>query len=203
MVLKLNSLRTIILTWTLLTTTFFWTSTMRILFKPDISSWRIFELGGKGFVGEFWFPPLIAIIALFAFYLEGRGKYRLIFYFLLISWHILISGLVLYGSFSSDSVISFGTWGIALSMKWLVLPFKIFLVLAIFYVFQEYRIINSIPLYKWNEVNKKLIITAVLLFPVSFLFFHLGEGFNLMVKIAVVVTIIQWILLVETVGRPD
>lgn len=203
MAIKLNSFRTIILTWTLLTTTFFWTSTMRIIFKPDISSWKIFDYGGKGFAGEFWIPPLIAIIALFAFYLEGRGKYRLIFYFLLISWHILISGLVLYGSFSSESVISFGTWGIALSIKWLVLPFFIFLILALYYVIQEYRLINNVPKFEWNEVNKKLLIIAILLFPLSFLFFYLGEGFNLMVKIAVVVTIIQWIFFVEAVGRPS
>ena len=31
--------------WTVFTTTFLWTPTMRLLLKPEISQWRVFGLG--------------------------------------------------------------------------------------------------------------------------------------------------------------
>lgn len=77
---KKNRLRSIVLTWTIITTTFFWTSSMRMIFKPEISSWRIFNLGGEGSVGDYWFPPLVVIFALFLFYLEGRGRHRSVYH---------------------------------------------------------------------------------------------------------------------------
>ena len=44
---KIINLRGIVLLWTVLITTFFWTSTMRLLLKPEISSWRIMGLEEK------------------------------------------------------------------------------------------------------------------------------------------------------------
>lgn len=154
-------------------------------------------------MGEFWFPPLIAIIALLAFYLEGRGRIRSLFHFLLISWHIAISGIGIYGVLQSDTSISFGTWGISFSIGWLLFPFFLFLILAIILVIQEIRNPQIIPVYSWKQVNKKLLGIAVLLLPIAFLFFQSGHGFDIMVKIAVAVTIVQWIFLVEALGRPS
>lgn len=91
---KIN-LRGIVLVWTVLTTTFFWTSTMRILFKPEISSWSIFNLSGKGFIGEFWLLLFIIFFALFLFFIEGRGKLRSLFHILLLAWHFLITAVVI------------------------------------------------------------------------------------------------------------
>jgi hypothetical protein len=195
-------LRGIVLTWTILTTTFFWTSTMRVLFKPEISNWSIFGTGGKGFSGDFWLLPLIILFALFTIYIEGRGKLRVLYHFLLVSWNLLISGVVLYGSLQSDSNISFDTWGISLSFVWLVVPFVLFLILAIILVIQESSGKNNIPGFAWTKINRKPLLIALLLFPPAILFFQLGTGFNWLVKIAVGSTIIQWILLTESLGRP-
>ena len=197
-----HALRILVMIWTVLTTTFFWTSTMRILLKPEISSWSIFNLGGKGFMGDYWLPPLIVLIALFIFYLEGRGKFRTIYHILLISWHLLITGVIAYGSFQSDSQVSFETWGVNMSFIWLVVPFVLFLLLAIALVVQEIRGNYTIPCCDWAKINWKPFIIALLLFPVALIFFQLGTGFNWQIKIAVAATIIQWILLTEVVGRP-
>lgn len=196
-------IRGIVLTWTILTTTFFWTSTMRILLKPEISSWSIFSVGGKGFMGEFWLPPLIVILALFMFYLEGRGRLRPLFHTLLLGWHLTITGAFIYGSLQTDSMISFGTWGISLSFIWLVFPLAIFSVLAIVMVIQEIRGRRSVPVHEWNRINWSAIAIAALLLPVALILFRLGTGFNWIVKLAVATTIIQWILLAEAVGRPE
>lgn len=196
------NLREIVLTWTTLTTTFFWTSSMRIFFKPEISRWSIFGIRGEGFVGDFWFLPLIVLFALFIFYLEGRGRLRILYHILLVSWHLLITAVILYGSFQNDAKISFGTWGISMSFIWLVVPFVLFLFLAIALVIKELSGKYKIPGFDWTKINWKPFLFALLIFPVAFIFFRLGTGFNWLVKIAVALTIIQWILLTESFGRP-
>ncbi len=175
---------------------------MRILLKPEISSWRIFDFGGRGTLGEFWLPPLIVLIALFAFYLEGRGRYRPLFHSLLVIWHLLLTGLCVYGILQTDTMISFGTWGISFSIVWLLFPVALFSVLSIMLVIQEMRISRDIPVFGWQEIDWKVIGLAGLLLPVAFFFFYVGTGFNIWVKIAVAVTVVQWILLVEALGRP-
>ena len=197
-----NKLRIIVLIWTVLTTTFFWTSTMRILLKPEISSWSIFNLGGQGFMGDYWLPPLIVLLALFIFYLEGRGKFRSLYHILIISWHLLITGVIVYGSLQPNAQASFETWGVNMSFTWLIVPFVLFLLLAIALVVQEIRGNNTIPCYDWAIINWKPFVIALLLFPVALIFFRLGTGFNWLVKIAVAATVIQWILLTEVVGPP-
>ncbi len=197
------NLRGVVLTWTILTTTFFWTSTMRILLKPQISDWSIFTIGGKGFLGDFWLPPLIVLIALFIFYLEGRGKIRTLYHFLLLGWHVLITAVIVYGSLQTNAKITFGTWGISLSFIWLVVPFALFLVLAVKLVTEEIKQNKLVPEYKWKAVNWKLLGIAALLLPVAIIFFQLGTGFNWLVKIAVASTIFQWIFMAEALGRPD
>ncbi|MBN1363350.1 MAG: hypothetical protein JW976_00960 [Syntrophaceae bacterium] len=176
---------------------------MRLLLKPEISSWRIFNVGGEGIIGDFWLPPLIVLIALFLFYLEGRGKFRPIYHILLIGRHLVITGVFIYSSMQSNAKISFGTWGISPDFIWLVVPLAAFSILAIILVIQEIRGHSLVPTFKWNQLDWKAFGVAAILFPVTFIFFRFGEGFNWLVKIAVVVTIIQWILLSEAVGRPD
>lgn len=195
-------LRAPVLIWNVLTTTFFWTTTMRMLLKPEISGWGIFNFGGEGLTGDYWLPPLIVLFALLVFYLEGRGKFRSIYHIMIISWNLLITGAVAYGSFQSSTQVSFDTWGVNISMIWLLVPFILFLILTVALVVQETNGKYLIPCYNWSKINWKPLVMALLLFPVAFLFFRLGEGFNWYVKIAVGATIIQWILLTEVLGRP-
>jgi len=198
-----KKLRGVVLTWTILTTTFFWTSTMRVIYKPEISDWSIFGLGGQGFKGDFWLLPLIVVLSLFMFYLEGRGKHRLVFHIFLISWHLLISSVIIYGSFQPDARISFGTWGVELDFYWLIPPFLLGLILAIAMVIDEQKSKRLIPEYNWNQINLKTLYIALAIIPFSLLLFSIGTGFNWLVKIAVASTIFQWILLAESLGRPE
>jgi hypothetical protein len=54
----------------------------------------------------------------------------------------------------------------------------------------------------WNQIRWKLIGISGMLFPLAFVFFQIGHGFDLMVKFAIIVTIIHWIILVEAMDRP-
>lgn len=199
--LKIN-LRGIVLTWTVITSTFFWTSTMRIIYKPEISSWSIFSFRGKGFEGEFWLLLLLIIFATSIFYMEGRGRIRQVYHTFLLIWHSLITGVIIYGSTQTDAKITFGTWGISVNIIWLVIPFILFLIAAILLIYRERKRSNQIPVYKWTTINLQPLIIALALSIVAFVFFKLGTGFNWLVKIAVGTTIIQWILITEAFGRP-
>ena len=196
------NLRGIVLIWTVITSTFFWTSTMRIVFKPEISSWSIFSFSGKGFEGDFWLLPFLIIFALSIFYIEGRGKVRQIYHTLLLLWHSLLTGVIIYGSTQPETEISFGTWGISVSIIWLVIPFIFFLVASVLLTFNERKSRSHIPVYNWSTLNIKPLIFALALSIIAFFFFRLGTGFDWLIKIAVGTTIVQWILLTEAFGRP-
>ena len=196
------NLRGIVLTWTIITSTFFWTSTMRIIFKPEISSWSIFSFSGKGFEGDFWLLPLLILFALSIFYIEGRGKLRQIYHAFLLIWHSLLTGVIIYGSTQPETKISFGTWGISVSFIWLVIPFLFFLAASILLIFKERKGRSHIPVYSWSTINVKPLIFALALSIIAFLFFKLGTGFDWLIKIAVGTTIVQWILLTEAFGKP-
>jgi hypothetical protein len=176
---------------------------MRLLLKPEISSWRIINMSGKGAMGQFWLLPLLVLLAMFIFYLEGRGKLRLLYHILLLSLHLSITIMLIYGGNSSNSSATFAAWGIQISFTLLSLPFIFFSILAISLVVQEARGFIDFPQCGWNKINLKKIGFAALLLPVAFLLFRLGQNFNLTVKLAIVTTIIQWILLTEGLGRPD
>ena len=194
------TLRDVVLTWTLLTTTFSWTSSMRMLMKPEISSWQIFAVGGEGASGQFWLPPLVAVVALLAFYVEGRGRYRPLFHTWLIAWHAGLTALAVLGSVHADTEISFGTWGIHFAVGWLAAPFAVFLCLAVVMVAREVR--GGVPVYPWHAINWRVLGVATLLFVPAFVLFRVGEGFDGFVKLAVATAILQWVLFVEALGRP-
>jgi cytochrome c oxidase assembly factor CtaG len=175
---------------------------MRIIFKPEISSWSIFWFSGKGFAGEFWLLPLLILFALSIVYIEGRGKVRQLYHTLLFSWHAMLTGLIIYGSTQPKTDISFGTWGVSVSLTWLVIPFLLFLAATVLLIYKERINLSRIPVYSWTTINIKPLILAMSLSIIALVFFWFGTGFNWLVKIAVGSTILQWILLTEAFGKP-
>jgi hypothetical protein len=194
-------LREVVLTWTALITTFFWTSLLRVILKPEISSWRILNIGGKGIEGNFWFLPLVVLLVLFIFYLEGRGKLRVLFYILYFVMHLVFAAVIVYSGLQEGSEISFRTWGITLPIIWLVVPFVIFLILSVVWMIRELEGKLSVPEQDWNKVDRKTILFAAVLFPFAIFFFSIGKGFDLFVKLAIITTLLQWLLLTESLGR--
>jgi len=70
-------------------------------------------------------------------------------------------------------------------------------------VVKEQKGKSLVPVYDWKQINLKTLYIALAILPFSLLFFSLGTGFNWLVKIAVASTIFQWILLAESLGRPE
>jgi hypothetical protein len=196
-------LRGVVLAWTILTTTFAWTPTMRLLLKPEISHWSIFGLGGSGGSGPFWVLPVVAGFALLLFYVEGRGRLRPLFHGLLLIWHIPLAATVIYWSLQRGTEAEFmgAAWGVTIPFPLLAVPFAFFAFLALVLVVRESRGALPVPVSPWGQVHWGKVAVAGLLLPVAAVFFRLGDGFDIMVKIAIAATVLQWILLAEALGR--
>ena len=196
-------LRSIVMAWTLITSTFIWTPTMRLLLKPEISQWKIFGVGGSGDSGLFWVLPLLVTVLLCLFYIEGRGRLRWLFHGLLLAWHLPVTLAFVFGSIWGGAGTSFqgAMWGINVPFAWLAPPFALFATLAVVLVIRETRGTLSVQVFHWKEVSWRKLGLATLLLPIAFAFFRMGEGFDTMVKIATVATIFQWIFLAEGLGH--
>lgn len=196
-------LRGVVLAWTILTTTFAWTPTMRLLLKPEISHWSLFGVGGSGSAGPFWILPLVAMAALLLFYIEGRGRVRPVFHGLLLVWHLSLVAILVYGSVrhGADARFMGAAWGVTIPLPLLTVPFAIFAALAVLLVARERRGSLPVPALAWGQIHWGKLGLAGLLLPVAFIFFRLGEGYDGLVKIAIVATVLQWILLAEAFGR--
>lgn len=187
--------------WTIITTTFFWTTTMRLFYKPEISEWAVFGFSGKGLSGDLWFPLSVVFYSLFMFYLEGRGRLRWLFYAMLLIWHFSLLLGTAISSLDNESTITFGAWGINMGIAWLIIPFLFFFALTVWYVVSELRVINNLERRPWNQINLKQITWTIALVPLSYLFFYLGSGFNWLVKIAIVVNVVQWIMIAQALSN--
>lgn len=191
--------------WTVFTTTFLWTPTMRLLLKPEISQWRVFGLGGEGADGPYWFLPILALLALVMFYIDGRGRARNVFYGLLLAWHGGVTLALIVGALTAgdDAVFMGAAWGIRLPLALLIVPFSVSTLATIALWKVEHRQGRAVPVFGWLQLQNGKLGVAALALPCAALFFWLGEGFDVYTLTAIVFTVLQWIFLTEGVGRPS
>ena len=114
---------------------------------------------------------------------------------------MFVSAVFLYGALQSGSTITFQTWGIKFALSWVLLPIFLFFIVLVLFIMQEKKGFFSVPAVSWKKIYYKGILLFFLLFPLVFLFFRLGAGFDVWVKIAIVATIVQWILLTESLRK--
>jgi hypothetical protein len=191
-----------VMAWTVFTTTFLWTPTMRGFFRPDVSSWAVMEMQGSGRSGSFWVFPLLAALALLLFYLGGRQRMRGVFHALLLAWQGALTGIVLYGIAREGLSAEFegAMWSVRIPLWVIAAPFLAFFALAVRFVISERREPPPSPA-PWNDIHWKSLAAAVLLLPVAVVFFRLGEGIDGPTRIATAATILQWIVLTQALSH--
>ena len=191
-----------VLAWTIFTTTFLWTPTMRLLYKPEISHWNLFGLSGTGRTGAFLVFPGLVILALTLFYLGGRSRFRPLFYGLLLAWHVGMTLALLITAFGIGLDTNFigAAWGFKIRLWVLAIPFGLFAIGAIIWVWQEARGKLEVVTKCWHDVAWSRLLIVAIFVPLVALAFRLGDGYGILVKVAIVITIIQWILLAEALG---
>jgi hypothetical protein len=184
--------------WTLFTTTFLWTPTMRMFLKPEVSQWSLFGLSGSGREGAFWVFPAAAGLALLLFYLEGRGRLRALVHALLLAWHLPVTAALLYGAGvgGPDAVFVGAAWGWEVRLALLAVPFVAFTSLAVVWTAREVGRGPSVERAGWTDVDRGPLVGAAALLPVATVLFRLGgEGFDALVRLAIAANILQWVLL--------
>lgn len=194
-----------VMAWTVLTTVFLWTPTMRGLFRPDISTWAVLDVEGSGRSGSFWLFPTLAAVALLIFYLYGHNRLRPLFQTLLIGWHSLLTFIVVTGVIRKGGTGFFegAMWGIRIPLSVLVIPFAGFLVLAITWIARERSSPHPREETKWTAVDLRALALAVLLLPVTIVLFRVGDGIDWPTRFATAATILQWILLTQALSNPE
>lgn len=191
-------LRGIVMGWTLFTTTFLWTPTMRMFLKPEVSNWSVFGLSGSGPEGAFWMFPLAVVLALLLFYLEGRGRLRWAVHMLLLAWHIPLTSGLLYAAILVDPGATFvgAAWGWEVPLALLAVPFVVLSGLVVFWVVREARGGPSVDAAGWGDVDWRPLVGAAVLLPVAVVLFDRGGAeYDGMVQLAIAATVVQWILL--------
>lgn len=194
-------LRGIVMGWTLFTTTFLWTPTMRMLLKPEVSQWSVFGLSGSGTEGAFWIFPLGAALALLLFYLEGRGRLRPAVHGLLLAWHLPLTAGLIWGAASLGPEASFvgAAWGWEVPFAILAVPFVVLSGLTVVWIAREARSGSAVDATGWTDVDWRPLAGAVVLLPAAAVLFGLGgAGYDGWVKLAIAATVTQWVLL--TIG---
>lgn len=191
-------LRGVVMGWTLFTTTFTWTPTMRMFLKPEVSNWSLFGLSGSGREGAYWVFPVAACAALLLFYLEGRGRLRPLVWVLLLAWHLPVTAAFAYGAAAAGPEARFvgAAWGWEVPLWILSMPFLLFSGLVVLRITQEARGASTVPVAGWLDLDWWALVGALLLLPVAVLFFALGgSGYDGLVRTAIAATVVQWILL--------
>lgn len=190
--------------WTVFTTAFLWTATMRGLLRPEISSWAVIGLSGSGRSGSFWVFPSLAIVALAGFYLYGRRRCRPAVHALVAAWHGLLALVVASGIAQQGAVASFegATWGVELPLWVLAAPVVGGFAAATAWVIADRRA-GDRRVQAWGAIDRRALVLAILLLPVVVLLFSAGSGFDWLTRLATAATILQWVLLVQAVSHAE
>lgn len=204
--LTTDRLRGAVLGWTLFLSVFTWTPTMRALLRPELSRWGLLGAEGRGASGVFWVLPALGLFALALFYLEGRGRLRPLVYTMLLMWHVPLTAGVVYWAIRAGNSATFegGGWGVRIGFPMLAIPLLAFTTLAVIWIVSELRSRAPIPVGSWTDMQWGKLGIALALFPVAWLLFRAAgtQGFDWTAKLAIVINVIQWLLIVHAVNCP-
>lgn len=195
----------VVMAWTVLTTTFLWTPTMRGLFRPDISSWSVMGFEGSGRGDSFWLFPALAAGALLVFYLYGRNRLRTLLHALLMAWHGLLVFIVVAGILQEGGggLFQGAMWGVSVSLIALAVPLVGFLALTVIWITRERRSKRAPDVRSWGAVDLRALAFGLLLLPVAIVLFRIGEGIDWPTRLATAASIVQWILFTEALSNPE
>lgn len=194
-----------VMAWTVFTTVFLWTPTMRGLFRPDISTWSVLGIQGTGRAGSFWLFPALAACALLMFYLYGRNRLRPLFQTLLVTWQGLLTFIVASGVLQEGITASFegAMWGVRIPLTVLIVPFAGFLALTIAWIARERHSPRAPEQKPWRAIDLPTLAIAGLLLPVAIILFRIGDGIDWPTRLATAATVVQWILLTQALANPE
>lgn len=187
--------------WTGLTTIFGWLPLIRIIGRPEGYTWGILGLSGAGWEGPFWIFILLTIYAVALLFTAFRGP-RVLFYPMLILWHLAVTAIVVAGIAMEGWDATWQGQGLHFSIPmWLLAaPFALFTSVVILWVALDHRKGGRPPVPPWSRTNTLRLAMSVALMIVALALFRTGTNYNWVTAAAIVVTIAHWIMLIQSFG---
>ena len=196
---KRESLFNLVMFWTTVTTVFAWLPLVRIIGRPERYQWSILGASGEGTGGPFWLFILLMLYVVTLLFSAFRGP-RALFYPMLILWHLAVTGAVITGIVIYGSRAAWQGHGLHFSIPlWLpLIPCALFAVLAVAWTVLDYRCGGAPAPADWTRANSVRLAVSLLLLVVALGLFRAGTNYNWVTAVAIITTIVHWILLVQS-----
>lgn len=156
-------------------------------------------LSGNGVKGDYWILVVVLLFGFLVQYFGWRGA-RWPFHLLLITWNLP----ALYFSIGilldpGEYTFQGDTLGISFELGFpIILLYGGTFILVIFWVIKDLYKRRKSPRPPWTLRNRKLLYVALALLPFQFLLLRFGKSHGLTDKVGVLLTIVQWLLLVAS-----
>lgn len=158
-----------LLVWTSFITVVFWLPAVRGAFDGPSYQWQLFGLGGRGTSGDYWFPVVMVLIALFVIAQAWRGATWPVVGVVML-WHLSLFAGSVWLAVSVPEVFRFrgDTLGIDILLAWLgPMLFGLGAIISITIVRRSYRQRNvSAP--AWDRRNQRWLLFLIACLPVQF-----------------------------------
>lgn len=186
----------VVMIWTIITSVFAWLPLIRIIGRPEEYYWSVGGLRGEGYSGQFWIFIPVVLLVLSMMYSAYRAS-RKVFYPLLVMWHLLFTGVVAHGIVQSGMDGTIEGQGLHWELPlWLfIIPCVVFLIAATSWVILDYKAGGVVSVSKWTLNNTKKLVGSIVLLIVALTLFRLGTNYNWVTALAIIFTILFWILL--------
>ena len=200
---RADRLLRVLLTWTSLTFLLAWLPFVRSAMDGGSYTWGMgwwgLSAGGTGVSGQYWVPVVEVALGVTILWLGCRGA-RVPFHWLLLAWHTALFSSFTYMSVTHPEDFRFqgDTAGIDFSLAWVGPALTgAFLAASIFWVVRDLRTAAPRQVAPWSRTNTIWLTTLIALLPVQFVLLRFGDPNGPTDLIGVVITIVQWMLLVD------
>ena len=194
-----------IFTWTVFTTIFAWLPLVRIVSKPEGYTWGIMRFTGTGWDGPYGIWVFLTLYA-FIMLCYGQRFPRKAYYLLLLAWHTSLTTAMVVSIASMGDAATLQGQGLRFEIPLFMfaLPAILFTGLLIAWIAIDYRKQSAPLVGGWGPTNPRRLGAAIVLLLAAMTVFRLGTNYNWVTAVAIVMTIVQWILMVGAFkpGRP-
>lgn len=176
-----------------------WLPLLRSVFDGNSYQWGMgyfgLQLHGTGLSPSYLFLVIQLVFYVALFFSMYRVQNRKVYYGLLLLWFVHVFGNLLADiAINGDTTFEGDTFGISISLFWIILPLSALALLLVLLAIRADRraIPQSIP---WNAKNQKMLWLILGVLPIQAILLASGKPDGVMDQIGVILTIVQCFLL--------